>query len=574
MSTEKFILDHYKIFQKYPSEISVEVRIAQAILESASGSSELAKNAKNLFGIKASAPWNGKSYSKLSGEVINGEYGDYRSNFRAYNSFEDSIKDHAGFFTSTAHRANVAYKKAIDAVSPEEEARALTGVYATDPKYGEKLIDIINKYKLKQYAVNQKEGDNKLTQLRKPIQKITLVNKFARHTNKPKYIVIHYIGAAGQALANANYFYNINRNASAHYFIDKNVTYQVVEDDAGAWHVGDAAGGYQSNKTNWPGGATKNGYKGTGATNYNSVGIEMCQEVVAGKEIIDWPIHETTIEQTLLQTKALMDKYNIPIENVIRHFDVSGKLCPAPWRGQAGSTNWPKWVDFKNRLAKLAKGGTITAPTESKSRYNPKGYPTQAIAAYKVPVQPFLELKVGETGTPRDPLKWFDPEKNVFIVSPNAKELVGKKDKIKEVKAVNIGYSKRAYLLEKAASWVLEQDLEEPRAKFGEGVFANTYKVQKGDYLHKIGEMFKITVDQIKEWNSLESNIIFTGMNLYVTDPKEKIDGKKPNSTDDNGELTPSPEQPKDDGIKTPAIELKEGEMLDWLGNVWIKKNK
>ena len=88
----------------------------------------------------------------------------------------------------------------------------------------------------------------------------------------------------------------------------------------------DAAGGYQSNRTNWPGGATKNGYKGTGATNYNSIGIEMCQEVISGKQIIDWPIHENTIEQTLLLTKQLMDKYNIPIENVIRHFDVSGKL--------------------------------------------------------------------------------------------------------------------------------------------------------------------------------------------------------------------------------------------------------
>lgn len=330
----------------------------------------------------------------------------------------------------------------------------------------------------------------------------------------------------------------------------------------------DAAGGYQSNRTNWPGGATKNGYKGTGATNYNSIGIEMCQEVISGREIIDWPIHETTIEQTLLQTKALMDKYNIPIENVIRHFDVSGKLCPAPWRGQVGSTNWPKWVDFKNRLAKLDKGGTITVPAEKKSRFNPKGYPTQAIAAYKKPVQDFLELKVGDVATPRKPLKWFDPENNVFILSPNAEALIGKKDKVKEVKAVNIGYSKRAYLLENAVSWVLEQDLEEPRADYGKGVFANTYKVQKGDFLYKIGEMFNITVAQIKEWNSLDSNVIYTGMNLYVSDPVDKIEGKKPDSTDDNGELTPAPEQPKDEGEKTPAVELKENQVLTWDGRV------
>lgn len=550
------------LFQKHLSPISIPVRMAQFVVESVAGTSELFKNSNNGFGIKASAPWKGEKYNHYSNEVGGARHSD----FRKYPNLEASVKDNADFFASTDYRNNVAYKRAIEATNYRDEANALTGVYAGDPDYGSKLIKAINDYNLSQYDI-EKESVS-LATLRKPIRKITLVNTFARNTNKPRYIVIHYIGAAGQALANANYFYNVNRSASAHYFIDKNVTYQVVEEDAGAWHVGDAAGGYQSNKTNWPGGATKNGYKGTGATNYNSIGIEMCQEVVAGKEIIDWPIHETTIEQTLLQTKALMDKYNIPIENVIRHFDVSGKLCPAPWRGSAGSTTWPKWNEFKTRLAQLDKGGTITVPAEKTSRYNPKGYPTQVIPAYKAPVQEFLELKVGDVATPRSPLKWFDPENNVFIVSPNAEELVGKKDKVKEVKAVSIGYSKRAYLLENAISWTLEQDLSEPRKFFGEGVFANTYKVQKGDYLYKIGEMFNITVAQIKEWNLLDSNVINTGMNLYVSDPKAVIEGKKPDSTDDNGELTPAPEQPKDEGEKTPAIELKENQVLTWDGRI------
>lgn len=328
-----------------------------------------------------------------------------------------------------------------------------------------------------------------------------------------------------------------------------------------------ASGVYQSNKTNWPGGATKNGYKGTGATNYNSIGIEMCQEVVSGKQITDWPIHEKTIEQTLLLTKQLMDKYNIPIENVIRHFDVSGKLCPAPWRGSAGSTTWPKWNEFKSRLAKLQSGGTITSPSKT-SRYNPKGYPTEKISAYKAPVSPFLALKVGDTATPRNPLKWFDPENNEFIISPSAKDHVGKKYKVKEVKSVNIGYSKRAYLLDGPLSWVLEQDLVEPRKNFGSGVKIETYTVKKGDYLFKISEMFKITVAQIKEWNALESNVIYTGMELFVSNPGEQIKGKKPDSTDDNGELKPAPEQPKDEGNKTPAIELKENQILTWDGRI------
>ena len=130
MSTEKFILDYYKIFQKYPSEISVEVRIAQAILESAAGTSELAKNAKNLFGIKASAPWDGDIYIKDAYEVVNGkDVVDRNAHWRAYKNFEESIKDHSKFFTSTAYRKDIAYRNAIQATTPENEAKALTGVW-------------------------------------------------------------------------------------------------------------------------------------------------------------------------------------------------------------------------------------------------------------------------------------------------------------------------------------------------------------------------------------------------------------------------------------------------------------
>lgn len=552
------------LFQKHLSPISIPVRMAQFVVESMAGTSELFKNSNNGFGIKASAPWKGDRYNHYSNEVGGARHSD----FRKYPNLEASIKDNADFFTSTDYRKNVAYKRAIEANNYRDEANALAGVYAGDPDYGSKLIKAINDYNLAQYDI--KKESVSLATLRKPIRKITLVNTFARNTNKPRYIVIHYIGAAGQALANANYFYNVNRNASAHYFIDKTSTYQVVEEDAGAWHVGDGASGvYQSNRTSWPGGATKNGYQGTGATNYNSIGIEMCQDVISGAQIIDWPINELVIEQTLLLTKSLMDKYDIPIENVIRHFDVSGKLCPAPWRGAAGSTSWPKWNEFKTRLAQLDKGGAITPPANKTSRYNPKGYPTQVIPAYKEPIQPFLGLKVGDVATPRPPLKWFDPENNVFILSPNAEALVGKKDKVKEVKAVNIGYSKRAYLLESAVSWVLEQDLEEPRANFGNGVNAETYVVQKGDFLYKIGEIFSVTVAQIKEWNALESNVIYTGMKLFVSDPGAIVDkDDKPDSSDDNGETTPAPEQPKDEGESTPAIELKENQVLTWDGRI------
>ena len=268
-----------------------------------------------------------------------------------------------------------------------------------------------------------------------------------------------------------------------------------------------------------------------------------------------------------------MDKYNMPEKNVIRHFDGSGKLCPAPWRGSAGSTAWPKWNEFKSRLSKLVAGGAVVeTPKEESTRYNPKGYPTEKIPAYKTPTSKFLELKVGDAATPRDPLKWFDPENNLFILSPSAKDHVGKTYKVKEVKEVNIGYSKRAYLLDGPLSWVLEQDLVEPRAKFPANTGTTTYTVVKGDYLWKIAQQFNITVEDIKKWNDLDTNLIFTGQKLFVTDPDNNVD--RPKEDNGNGEVEPAPTQPEDKGSETPAIELKEGEMLDWLGNIWVRKDK
>ena len=67
---------------------------------------------------------------------------------------EESVKDHAAFLTSTPWRAEY-YKEVINAKSPESQAQALTGTYATDTRYKVKLMDLINKYNLKQYDNNQ-----------------------------------------------------------------------------------------------------------------------------------------------------------------------------------------------------------------------------------------------------------------------------------------------------------------------------------------------------------------------------------------------------------------------------------
>lgn len=124
------------------------ITFAQAILESQYGNSELAINANNLFGIKANN-WTGQTYSKLTNEVVNSQTILIQVDFRKYDSWKDSIKDHSDFLLKDRYKNLIGetdYKKACNLL--------LQDGYATDPNYLTKLINTIEKYKLNQYNTN------------------------------------------------------------------------------------------------------------------------------------------------------------------------------------------------------------------------------------------------------------------------------------------------------------------------------------------------------------------------------------------------------------------------------------
>lgn len=173
-------------------------------------------------------------------------------------------------------------------------------------------------------------------------QNLTIKN-YNPMTNKiNKYLVIHYVGAVSTAWANSLYFKSVYRGASANWFVDDNEAVQVVKDSDRAWHCGDGLkngdGGKYFNK----------------CTNSNSIGIEMCCFMNNGK--LD--ISEETISNTIELVKELMGKYNISVENVIRHYDVTNKICPAPF-----VENESRWNDFKSRLGQPIPQST-PIPTE------------------------------------------------------------------------------------------------------------------------------------------------------------------------------------------------------------------
>lgn len=160
---------------------------------------------------------------------------------------------------------------------------------------------------------------------------ITKINRTIMSNRKIEYIVIHYVGAVSTAEANTKYFKSINRKASAHYFVDDNSVWQCVEDKDSAWHCGGGLQGFRGHAY----------YKK--CLNSNSIGIEMCcYKNIKGK--LD--ISDATISNTIELTKELMKKYSVSEDKVIRHFDVTGKKCPAPF--VADET---KWNDFKSKLS-------------------------------------------------------------------------------------------------------------------------------------------------------------------------------------------------------------------------------
>ena len=159
------------------------------------------------------------------------------------------------------------------------------------------------------------------------------ISNYTKGRKQPiKYIVVHYTANNGDtARNNGNYFSQSNRNASAHYFVDENEIIQSVKDTDTAWHCGAKS------------------YKHPKCRNDNSVGIEMCSEK---DDKGQYYINQATQNRTIRLIKVLMGKYNIPIENVLRHYDVTGKICPEPF-----VRNQVQWLDFKKMLNEQKEGG-------------------------------------------------------------------------------------------------------------------------------------------------------------------------------------------------------------------------
>ncbi len=179
---------------------------------------------------------------------------------------------------------------------------------------------------------------------------ITTKNFDSGSINRIKYIVVHFTANNGDtAYGNTNYSKSY-RGASAHYFVDENNIYQSVEDKNIAWHCG----------------AKK--YKHSTCRNSNSLGVELCSRKDSKGNFY---FMDKTVYNAVELIKMLMAKYNVPIANVIRHYDVTGKNCPEPFVRDIKA-----WQNFKDRLEeKVVKQNIkINGKVKSVDAINKDGY--------------------------------------------------------------------------------------------------------------------------------------------------------------------------------------------------------
>ncbi len=123
--------------------VPAAITLAQGILESQSGESDLAKKSNNHFGIKCKPEWTGEKV--YHDDDARGEC------FRKYNSAEQSYIDHSNFLKTRAHYA---FLFSLDPTDFESWAKGLKKAgYATSPTYAQRLIDIIQRYNLQEYTL-------------------------------------------------------------------------------------------------------------------------------------------------------------------------------------------------------------------------------------------------------------------------------------------------------------------------------------------------------------------------------------------------------------------------------------
>ena len=449
------------LFQKYDSPISVAVRMAQFALESQAGQSVLFKKSNNGFGIKASAPYTGDKVLHNSMEVG----GAQDSYFRKYPSLEASVKDHASFFTSTPYRAETAYKKAIEATNYKDEANALTGIYAGDPKYGEKLIKIIEDYDLTQYDIKRSE-------------KVGYIGIDIGHgKNSPAR------GGRGGWTGDEHGFNSkvAIRTKALLEAMGHRVTFGVQNPNSNEVGLSPRTNYFNAQKVNVLISIHANAHSNTSVNGISA----FYDRYGRGRDSASLKLAKAIMDEYRKQKQVIWSTGEVPSYrgnwtdfHMNRESTMPSVLMELGFmtgnrdREYVFGSKQPQFVEDMAQGIAIGVDRYFGGAGKAGSTYNPQGLKETTPVKYAAPRLPFKELKVGETVTLLDEKdadgeyiwQWYDLENNKLLKSGKQAELAGTTDEIVEVRDIDdIQHSRFAYKLKNYNSWILEEYLNEPR---------------------------------------------------------------------------------------------------------------
>lgn len=163
-----------------------------------------------------------------------------------------------------------------------------------------------------------------------------------RRKGEIQWVVVHYTGTAASAMANARALERELKNPrSTHYFVEGDRVVATVPENRTAWHVGCPAA-----------------QRKIPCTNACSIGVDLCEDKLdyskghRSVEDRDWYFTEET-EATAAELIAdICKRHGIPLDHVVRHYDVTGKWCPRPFVGddenvvykESGNERWRGFV--------------------------------------------------------------------------------------------------------------------------------------------------------------------------------------------------------------------------------------
>lgn len=360
MSQLEFIQQIAPYVQKYALKYGIQVVspiIAQACLESAYGTSFKAKY-HNYFGLKYRANRvnvnNGYFLDGGSEQGADGVYTPLPSTtaWYAFDSMEKGVEGYFQFI-NISNYANL--KTTSDPHTYLEYIKA--DHYATSLNYVDNVYAVVKKYNLTKYDNIKKKEKPKMNL--NIIQNNGITNTTIAPNRDIEWIVLHYTAGTsskpGTATSTANWFKKTSAQGSADFIVDDNtiVQYNAEIKDRYCW----AVGGSKYNKMT----TSLGGQYYKQCRNNNSISIEMCSNKVNTATLnamdTDWYLTTATVNNAILLTQYLMETYNIDINHVIMHHQVTGKVCPNPWT--VSEDRLSNWYSFLNAV----KGGAVAAPS-------------------------------------------------------------------------------------------------------------------------------------------------------------------------------------------------------------------